>query len=227
MLSKTWNSSYYEKFNFQFNRIFDKVYPIAIFTPFNVRDVQLAVICGINTDIQLVPNSGGHSYAALSSGTNNSIRIDFRFMKAIHIDEKERSVLVESGTFLGHLYSKLWRNGGWGVAGGVCPTVAVGGLALGGGIGYFSSMYGLVIDNLLEITMVDASGTIVRVNEKQNPDLWWAMRGVGPGYIGILTSVKLRMFKADQLKLTFLRIRFHNNNFHNVLHRYKYIVLFS
>ena len=88
------------------------------------------------------------------------------------------------------------------------------------GIGYFSTMYGLVIDNLVEINMVDASGNAITVNKTHNEDLWWAMRGIGPGYIGLVTSVKLKVFKADDLKLTYLKLRFNNTCFKSVMGNY-------
>lgn len=220
LLGSYYNTSYYEIFNFQFNKIYEKVYPIAIITPTSVSDVQATVKCGIETEIQLIPNSGGHSYAGLSIGTNSSIVIDFRYMNSINIDRKAKSVTVGSGSFLGHVYATLWKAGGWGATLGVCSTVAMGGLAIGGGIGYFSTLYGLVIDNMLELNMVDARGNALKVNNTENPDLWWAMRGVGPGYIGIVTDVKIKMFKANELKLTFKQIRYHIKDFQIIMESY-------
>lgn len=200
--------------------MFEKAYPIAIITPTSSVDVQTAVKCGVETNTQLVPVSGGHSYAGLSFGTDESIIVDFSLMNNISINHKEKTVSVESGTFLGHLYGTLWKNGGLGAPLGVCATVAVGGLVIGGGTGFFASLYGLVIDNLLEIEMVDARGNAITVNKTHNTDLWWAMRGVGPGYIGIVTSVKLKVFKAKDLKLTLVQIRYHNRSFKNVMGSY-------
>lgn len=214
------NATYYDIYNFQWNKYFETVYPIAIFVPSSVSDVQSAVKCGFKSNIQLVPNSGAHSYAGLSSGTNSSIIIDFRHMTAIEINEKEQSVTVGPGALVGHLHSKLWKNGEWGTVLGLCMTVALGGHSIGGGVGYFSSLYGLVIDNILEITLVDARGNAVTANPTHNTDLWWAMRGVGPGYIGILTSVKLKIFKAKHLTLTFTRIRYQVKDFQNVIGNY-------
>lgn len=167
-----------------------------------------------------MPIAGGHSYAGLSIGNNRSILLDFRYMNAISINRKDKVATVEAGTFLGHLYGVLWKNGRFGAPLGVCSTVAMGGLAIGGGVGYFSTLYGLVIDNLEEINMVDARGNEVRVNKTHNDDLWWAMRGVGPGYIGLVTSVKLKLFKAGDLTLTTVQIRFRNDSFKRVMASY-------
>lgn len=214
------NATFYNKYNFHWNKIFETVYPIAIFVPSTVSDVQATAKCGFESKIQLVPNSGGHSYAGLSLGTHDSIIVDFRHMTSIVVNDKERSVTVEAGTFLGSLNAKLWQNGGWGTPLGNCMTVSIGGHAIGGGVGYFSPFYGLALDNILEIKMVDARGNAVTVNPIQNHDLWWAMRGVGPGYIGLVTSVKLKIFKAAELKLTFVQIRYGLKDFTNVMERY-------
>lgn len=214
------NATYYNKLNFHWNKMFGTVHPIVIFVPTTVFDVQATVTCGFESQIQLIPNSGGHSYAGLSLGTNDSIIVDFRDMTSIVMNEKEGCVTVEAGTFLGHLNAKLWQNGGWGTALGNCMTVSIGGHVIGGGVGYFSPYYGLVLDNLLEIQLVDARGNALTVNPTQNDDLWWAMRGVGPGYIGLVTSVKLKMFKAKDLKLTFARIRYSLKDFKNVMDGY-------
>ncbi|KAJ6649326.1 Xylooligosaccharide oxidase [Pseudolycoriella hygida] len=220
LMGPKYNETYYEKFNYQFNLMFEKVYPIAIFTPTTVEDVQAAVKCGVKTNIQLVPIAGGHSYAGLSMGTNDSIIIDTRYLNDISLNKEENVATVGSGAFLGRVYGTLWKNGGYGTALGSCTTVAMAGLAIGGGIGYLSPRYGLVIDNLVEINMVDASGNAVKVDETHNEDLWWAMRGVGPGYIGIVTSVKLKLFKADELGLTFIKVNFDNNSFQSVMDSY-------
>lgn len=124
------NASYYNIVNYQWNKYFDVVFPIAIFVPSSVSDVQATVKCGYEAKIPLVPNSGGHSYAGFSLGTNDSIVIDFRYMNSMDINEKEGSVTVGVGAFVGHINAKLWKNGGWGTPHGNCMTVAIGLLKL-------------------------------------------------------------------------------------------------
>lgn len=106
------NTTYYNIFNYQWNTFFDIVFPIAIFVPSSVFDVQATVRCGFIAKIPLVPNSGGHSYAGLSLGTNASIIVDFRYMNAIDINEKEDSVTIGAGALVGHVNAKLWKNAG-------------------------------------------------------------------------------------------------------------------
>lgn len=195
LLGPAYNGSFYTALNFRFNQLIEKAFPIAIITPTESRDVQAAIRCGVKTSIPLAPISGGHSYIGLSYGTNESIVIDFLYMNGISINLKKKTAAVESGTLMSQLYGALWKKGKLGAAIGICATVGMGGLALGGGVGYFSSLYGLVIDNLLEINMVDARGNAVLVNPKHNADLWWALRGIGPGYIGcVIVSLILGSF---------------------------------
>ncbi|KAJ6644493.1 Xylooligosaccharide oxidase [Pseudolycoriella hygida] len=220
VVSAVSNATSYNMLNYQWNKVFDFVFPIAIFIPSSVYDVQATVVCGYNADIQLVPNSGRHSYAGLSLGTNDAIIVDFRYMNSIEINEDEEYFTVGPGALIGHVIAKLWTNGGWGIALGTCMTVAMGGFVMGGGYSLYSSLYGLAIDNLLEINMVDAQGNAVTANPTQNTDLWWAMRGVGAGYIGLVTSFKLKMFRARDLKLTIAQRMFNGEDFPNVMDNY-------
>lgn len=141
-------------------------------------------------------------------------------MNAVSVNIRERTVTVEPGTLMSQLYGRLWEEGKLGAAFGVCATVAMGGFVLSGGVGYFSAVYGLAIDNVLEINMVDARGNTVVVDSKHNEDLWWALRGIGPGYIGLVTSFKMKVFRADDLRLVLVQMRYHNRSFKSVMGRY-------
>lgn len=78
------------------------------------------------------------------------------------------------------------------VPGGLCPTTGIAGLTLGGGQSSLSRPWGLTIDSLLELEMVDANGQVIRANATQNSDLFWASRGGGGGNFGICTSFRFR-----------------------------------
>lgn len=118
----------YDQLTVQLNKYFDKVYPIAIFEPKSSDDVQRRAV---QTKIKLVPISGGHSYAELSYGSNDSIIIDFRDMKEICMNRRDKYVTVECGTLIGDLY-ELCDNGRLEASFGVCATIAIGGLTLDG-----------------------------------------------------------------------------------------------
>src|SRR5207253_7992143 len=88
-------------------------------------------------------------------------------------------------------YDSLWQHG-LTVPAGTCPTVGIAGLALGGGIGFAARRFGLTCDNLVEATVVTASGRALACNAHQQPDLYWALRGGGGGNFGIVTRLVFR-----------------------------------
>lgn len=211
-------SAEYASFNRKYNQAFGKVYPIAIFTPKSTSDVQAAVKCGVETGIQLVPISGGHSFAGLSYGTNDSILIDFRHMKSITFNSDE-TVTIESGALLGSVHYALAEKGFMAPIG-LCMNVGMGGYILGGGLGHFANKFGIAADSLTEINMVDASGNEILVNESNNTDLWWAMRGIGSGYLGLLISVKMKVARLADLDFVHMKIRYRNDNFKTFMEAY-------
>jgi hypothetical protein len=107
------------------------------------------------------------------------------------VDEAERIVDVGAGYWLGAVYYLLLERG-WVLPGGDCPSVGIGGHALGGGFGLVSRKWGLVSDTLLEIEMIDAAGRTIIASETQNADLFYAMRGAGGGSYGIVTRFRAK-----------------------------------
>ncbi|HEV2818103.1 MAG TPA: FAD-binding oxidoreductase [Allosphingosinicella sp.] len=133
---------------------------------------------------------GGHSYAGLSQSA--SVVVDVRRMNAIAVDQAQRIVKVGAGAALGAIYRSL-AGTGLGFAGGSCPTVGVAGHVLGGGMGLLGRAHGLACDNLLSLTMIDASGAKLVVDAANNSDLFWACRGGGGGSFGIATEFTFRL----------------------------------
>lgn len=91
---------------------------------------------------------------------------------------------------------------------GNCLTVGLGGHVIGGGVGYFSTTYCMALDSLLEVEKVDARGTIVTANNQINSELYWALGGIGPGYIGIVTSLTMKAYDAKNIKITSYSINY-------------------
>jgi hypothetical protein len=114
------------------------------------------------------------------------------------VDTSDNTVRVGGGNIL-HEVDHATHPFGLAVPAGMVSSTGVGGLTLGGGVGYLTRKYGLTIDNLLEADMVLADGSVVTVNKDQNPDLFWAIRGGGGNY-GIVTSFK---FQAHPVKNIF------------------------
>ena len=204
------NTSYYATINFQWNLRKEKVYPLAYFLPLTTSDVKHAVRCGVKTQIHLIPNSGASSYEAISFGNNSTLIVDFRNMKKIEIvgSGDKATAVIQPGALVGHVNAYLWSNGGYGMSMGNCMTVGLGGHVTGGGVGYFSALYGLAVDNLLEVELVDAKGNVLIASATRNPQLFWALQGVGPGYIGIVTRMKLKIFQASKNQSTLIKLRY-------------------
>ncbi|MBC2838686.1 FAD-binding oxidoreductase [Robiginitalea sp. SC105] len=155
----------------------------------DVADVMYAVNFGREHDLLVAVRGGGHNGGGLGLCEDGMV-IDLSGIKFVRVDTENRTVRVGGGNLWGEV-DHATHPFGLAVPAGIISTTGVGGLTLGGGVGYLSRMYGLTIDNLLEADMVLADGSFVTVNEKQHPDLYWAIRG-GGGNFGIVTSFKFR-----------------------------------
>jgi len=143
--------------------------------------------------IELAVCGGGHSTSG-SSSTDGGICIDLSRLNEVVVKPKENIVIVEGGALWADV-DKAAAEHGLAVVGGTVNTTGVGGLTLGGGYGYLVGEHGLVIDNLLEVSMVLASGRVVRTTAIIEHDLFWAIRGAGASFGVVLTFT----FKAHKL----------------------------
>jgi len=160
----------------------------------NAADVIYAVNFGRENNLLIAVRGGGHNGGGLGLCDDGMV-IDLSGIKFIHVDVKNNTVRVGGGNLWGEV-DHATHPFGLAVPAGIISTTGVGGLTLGGGIGYLSRKYGLTIDNLLEADMVLADGSFVTVNANQNTDLFWAIRG-GGGNFGIVTAFK---FQAHSVK---------------------------
>lgn len=167
-----------------YNGMIDKR-PAMIAKCTDVADVIAAINFGRENQLAIAIRSGGHNGAGLGS-CDDGIVIDLSRMNGVHIDPGNKTVRVEAGCLLGDVDHATYEFG-MAVPSGIFSTTGVGGLTLGGGLGYLTRKYGLAIDNLLEVSMVLADGSYVTVNKDQHPDLFWAIRG-GGGNFGVVTS---------------------------------------
>lgn len=163
----------------------------------DVADVQYAVNFGRENDLLVAVRGGGHNGGGLGL-CDDGLVIDLSGLKSVRVDTTDNTVRVGGGNVWGEV-DHATHPFGLAVPAGIISTTGVGGLTLGGGVGHLSRKYGLTIDNLLEADMVLADGSFVTVNEKQNSDLFWAIRG-GGGNFGIVTSFK---FQAHPVKTVF------------------------
>ncbi|WP_407309580.1 FAD-binding oxidoreductase [Desulfosporosinus sp. SB140] len=197
----------YEQARQEYNRAID-AYPIAIVYCFNNQDVANAIHWAEKHQVRLRIRSGGHNYEGYSTGTGKLV-IDTTLMNHIEVDAINNVVKVQAGTRLRKLYDVLYEHG-YAFPGGTCPTVAISGLVLGGGIGLSARYLGLTLDSLLEAEMVDAKGNIIVANQHCHSDLFWALRGAGGGNYGVVTSYTFQLKKKVD-KITLFQLQWNNN----------------
>ena len=160
----------------------------------SVDDVIASVNFGRDNDILVAIRGGGHNGGGLGL-CNDGLVIDLSGLKFVEVDSATNRVKVGGGNIWNEVDAAIHEHG-LAIPSGMISTTGVGGLTLGGGVGYLTRKYGLTIDNLLEADMVLADGSFVTVNATENIDLFWAIRG-GGGNFGVVTSFT---FQAHELK---------------------------
>ena len=167
-----------------YNAMIDKR-PALIAYCLDVADVMSAVNFGRDNHLTVAIRGGGHNGPGLGT-CDDGLVIDLSRMRGIHVDPANKTVRVEGGCVWADV-DHATHPFGLAVPSGFISTTGVGGLTLGGGIGYLARQYGLTIDNLLGVDMVLADGRFVTANVEENADLFWAVRG-GGGNFGVVTS---------------------------------------
>ncbi len=168
--------------------------PAVIVRAANEADVSHVVRTTAEADMELAVRSGGHSGAGhcVSEG---GIVLDLSRMKALDIDVDGRTAWAGSGLTAAE-YSVAAGAHGLATGFGDTGSVGVGGITLGGGVGFLVRKYGLTIDDLLAADIVTADGALRRVDHETEPDLFWAIRG-GGGNFGVATRFRFRMHPLD------------------------------
>ena len=168
--------------------------PAAIVRVADPTDVSRVVVLAREAGLELAVRSGGHS-AAGHGASEGGIVIDLAGMKALEIDAGRRTAWAETGLTAGEYTIAAGAHGlatGFGDTG----SVGIGGITLGGGVGYLVRKYGLTIDNLLAAEVVTADGRLLRADAETHPDLFWAIRG-GGGNFGVATRFQFRLHPVD------------------------------
>jgi FAD/FMN-containing dehydrogenase len=155
----------------------------------DVADVIASVNFAREKKLLLAVRGGGHNGPGLGV-CDGGLVIDLSRLKGIRVNQKHHTVRVEGGCLWGDV-DHATHPFGLAVPSGFISTTGVGGLTLGGGIGYLSRKYGLTIDNLIGADVVLADGRLVTASAEDNADLFWAIRG-GGGNFGVVTSFLFR-----------------------------------
>ena len=167
--------------------------PAVIVRAADATDVSRVVSLARETGLELAVRSGGHS-AAGHSVSDGGIVLDLSDMRALQIDAERRTAWAETGLTAGEYTAAAGEHGlatGFGDTG----SVGIGGITLGGGVGYLLRKHGLTIDDLLAADVVTADGQLLRVDAETHPDLFWAIRG-GGGNFGVATRFQFRLHEV-------------------------------
>ncbi|MDQ3663333.1 MAG: FAD-binding oxidoreductase [Actinomycetota bacterium] len=164
--------------------------PSVVVRAVNVGDVMAVVDHARREGLDLAVRGGSHSVPGFGTCADGVV-LDLSAMRGVRVDPHTETARVEGGATWGDVNAATYPFG-LATTGGIISTTGVGGLTLGGGIGYLARGLGLSCDNLLSADVVTADGELLVVSEKEHDDLFWAIRG-GGGNFGVVTSFDFRL----------------------------------
>ncbi len=164
--------------------------PRAIVRCASADDVAEAVRYGRERDLEIGVRCGGHSVLGLCV-PDGGLMLDLTPMGGVRVDPERRRAWVQGGAMLGALDRAAMEHGLTTTAGNVSHT-GVGGLTLGGGMGWLARQHGLTSDNVTAYELVTADGDRLRVDDTDNPELFWGLRG-GGGNFGVVSEFEFRL----------------------------------
>jgi FAD/FMN-containing dehydrogenase len=171
-------------------------FPELIARPRDLSEVVSAVRLAGERGLRIGIRSGGHSWAA-SYLRDGGLLLDLSQMRSVSVDVAARVAEVEPGVVGSELSERLRPEGLFFLTG-HCMSVGLGGFVLQGGFGWNSKVWGPACASVEAIEVVTAAGDVVRASERENPDLFWAARGSGPGFFGVVTRFWLRLHERPR-----------------------------
>jgi hypothetical protein len=172
--------------------------PAGIVACSGVEDVQASIAFARANGVPIAVRSGGHSMSGQSMA-DGALVLDMRAMNAVTVDAGAKRARVQGGAVWADVDGATQKHG-LAVTGGHVTHTGVAGLTLGGGVGHLHRKLGLVVDNLVSAQVVTADGRVLRASEKENEDLFWAIRG-GGGNFGVATEFELKLSEIGPIVL--------------------------
>ncbi len=162
----------------------------------NAGDIAAAVDYARENQLDLAIRGGGHSVPGFGT-VDDGVVADLSGMRTVTVDPAKQSARAEGGATWAD-FNEATHEFGLATTNGVISTTGVGGLTLGGGIGYLSRGFGLSCDNLIGAEVITADGQLVTANENENADLFWALRG-GSGNFGVAAALDFRLHPVSEI----------------------------
>lgn len=166
--------------------------PAAVAVPKDAAEVQQVVRAAVAAGLRIAPQGTGHGASALAArGLDDVLLLRTTGMTAVTVDPERQVARAEAGAVAEQVVDAAAAHG-LACLHGSSPDVGVAGLALGGGIGWYSRKHGLACNRIEAIEVVTADGELRRVDAHHDADLFWALRG-GGGNFGVVTAIELRL----------------------------------
>src|SRR6266571_6964318 len=185
----------YEEARRVYNAMIDRR-PDVVLRAVNAGDVMAAVNFARESRLNVAVRGGGHSVPGFGT-CDGGVVIDLSRMRDVRVDPAKQTARAEGGATWGD-FNAAAHAFGLATTGGIVSTTGVGGLTLGGGIGYLDRGSGLSCDNLVSADVVTADGRFLVASERENEDLFWAIRG-GGGNFGVLTSLEFALHPVETI----------------------------
>lgn len=163
-------------------------------SPATEQDVAQAVKIAVQNNITFLATGGRHGRTTTLRELQQGLAIDLSQLKSFYANMEDSTVTLGGAALIGEFQDQMYAAGLM-LPGGSCACPGYNGVGLGGGIGRYMGMFGMVSDRLVSANVVTATGDLVTASATENPDLFWALRGAGANF-GVVTSAT---YKAEKM----------------------------